>query len=284
MGYIILQLMRFFETLIFATGIHMTVSVGGISFFGFSVAYLVGAYVFAIAAKAGLTLTVAVIAAILAAVVIGFFFSLLYRRLSDDSFAVFGVASIFAFDALVRSWGSVTGGVLGIAGVPRPDFVQSTTALLWLQIAIAVIVLAVEYLLLKAPFGRALVAHKESPSLLSSAGVSPKRIGMIAIVLAAGLAGLSGILGAWRIQYLDPSFADIQSFLFGLTICIIATKPKISWLIGASAVVVLLPEVFRFLPFPASIFAYLRVLTYGIAMIILVHRISAKYTTNKRTV
>jgi hypothetical protein len=89
---------------------------------------------------------------------------------------------------------------------------------------------------------------------------------------------------AWRIQYLDPTFGDIHTFIALVTICIVALKPKISWIIGGTTLVVLLPELLRFFPFPSSIFGYLRVLTYGVTLIILVRHISAKYTTNKRTV
>jgi branched-chain amino acid transport system permease protein len=130
MGYIILQLMRLFETFIIAAGLHLAISVGGISFFGFTVVYLAAGYVFAITAQAGLAFWIAVVCALVTSFALGIFFVFLYRRLSDDSFAVFGVASILAFDALLRSWSSVTGGVLGIPGVPRPGGFESSTNLL----------------------------------------------------------------------------------------------------------------------------------------------------------
>jgi branched-chain amino acid transport system permease protein len=284
MGYIILQLMRLFETFIIAAGLHLAISVGGISFFGFTVVYLAAGYVFAITAQAGLAFWIAVVCALVTSFALGIFFVFLYRRLSDDSFAVFGVASILAFDALLRSWSSVTGGVLGIPGVPRPGGFESSTNLLLLEITIATLVLVAEYVLLKTPYGHTLIAHKENATVLASTAVSPLGIGSIVLLIAAMSAGISGLLGAWRIQYLDPTFGDIHTFIALVTICIVALKPKISWIIGGTTLVVLLPELLRFFPFPSSIFGYLRVLTYGVTLIILVRHISAKYTTNKRTV
>lgn len=284
MGYLILQCARFFETLIFSIGTHLTISVGGIFFFSFTVSYLLAAYVVAIAGEAGLSVGAGAALALAAALLIGVFFAALYRRLSADSFAVFMVASIFAFDALLRSWSSVTGGVLGIAGIERPAIARSLLALAVLEAVIAIALLIVEYVLLRSHFGRALIAHRENPRTLDSIGVSATSIGSTAIILASLLSGIAGMVGAWRIQYLDPTFGGITYFLFGITVAILAVRPKVSWLIGAAFVVLLLPELLRFTPLPTSMFAYLRQLIYAVAIIILVHRLSAAYTGSKRSI
>src|ERR1044071_3336139 len=103
MGYLITQLSRVWENFIFTIGTHLTISVGGVFFFGFPVAFSISAYVLAISQKAGVSPFFAITFALAAAVLVGIFFSALYRRLSADSFAVFTLASILAFDALVRS-------------------------------------------------------------------------------------------------------------------------------------------------------------------------------------
>lgn len=284
MGYITLQLARLFEALILSVGTHLAISVGGIFFFGFSVTYLIGAYVVAIAGQAGIGILLATLTALGLSLCAGTLCALLYRRLSNDAFAVFMIALVFAFDAVLKSWSSVTGGTLGIAGITRPEVATTLTTLMLIEGVVALLCLALEYILLKSPFGRALIAHKESPRLLNATGVSAKKIGMLVIILASGLAGLSGIFGAWRIQFLDPTFGGVMYLIFGLTVAILAVKPKVSWIIGASAFSLLLPEVLRFLSLPSSIFADLRSLIYAVLLVALIRWLSNNHTDHKRLV
>lgn len=284
MGYIILQLARFFETLILAVGTHLAISVGGIFFFGFSVTYLIGSYAVAIAAEAGIGISSSILIAIGFSLLGGLLCALMYRRLSNDGFAVFMVASVFAFDAVLKSWDSVTGGTLGIAGIVRPSFAPTLTSLMILEGVLAAVILLVEFVILKSPFGRALIAHKESPRLLNATGISAKKVGMIVIIFASVLSGISGIVGAWRIQFLDPTFGGVMYLVFGLTVAILAIKPKIQWIIGSSAFCLLLPEIIRFLPLPSSIFANVRSLIYAVLLIVLIRWLSDKHTDHKRLV
>ncbi len=284
MGYIVLQLARFFETVILAVGTHLAISVGGIFFFGFTVTYLMGSYSVAIAGQAGIGIVPSTLIALAVSFIGGAICALLYRRLSNDGFAVFMIASLFAFDAVLKSWSAVTGGTLGIAGIIRPSFTPTLTGIMLLEGVLALLCILLEFVILKSPLGRSLLAHKESPRLLNATGISAKKVGMMVIIFAALVSGLSGIVGAWRIQFLDPTFGGVVYLIFGLTIAILATKPKISWLLGACAFALILPELLRFLPFPSSIFADLRTLVYAILLIVLIHRLSKKHTDHKRLI
>jgi len=284
MGYILTQIARFWETMVIGTGEHLSLSVAGIFFFGFPVAFSLSAYVFAILMTQNIAMWLAVLAAILSSVVVGVVFAIFYRRLSNDSFAVFTFASVLAFIALVSSWDSLTGGVLGIPGVPRPAFISSFISLVVFQGIIAVIFLIGEFFILKSPFGRALQAHKESKIYLDSLGTNSYHVGSIAIILASLASGVSGLVTIWRIQFLDPTLGGITLLLQVLTIVIIATKPDIGSIIIATLIIVLLPEVLRFFPFPSSIVGDLRLLFYSISLIFLVNRVSSKYTPEKRFV
>ncbi len=284
MGYLVLQLARFFETIILAVGTHLAISVGGIFFFGFTVTYLLGSYSVAIASQAGIPVLLSALIALGVSFAGGVVCALLYRRLSNHGFAVFMVASVFAFDAVIKSWDSVTGGTIGIAGITRPDFAPTLTSLMILEGVLAVICLSIEFVILRSAFGRRLLAHKENPRLLDAAGVSAKKVGMLVIIFASVLSGLSGVVGAWRIQFLDPTFGGVTYLIFGLSVAILAVKPKISWLLGASAFSLLLPELLRFLPLPSSIFADLRSLIYAVLLIVVIRWLSAKHTDHKRLV
>ena len=284
MGYIFTQMARFFEGLPISIGSHIAVSVSGIFFFGTTVAFSLGAYVFTILAKAGNSIFLSVILALLAAVILGMIFSFFYRRLSTDSFVVFTLASVMAFDALIRSWDSLTGGVLGISGVPRPAFISNLVSLIILQGIVAVSFVLFEYFILKSPFGRVLQAHKENRIYLNSLGWNSDFVGSSVVVLASFMSAITGILAIWRIQFLDPTFGGVPLLIEVLTISILAIRPKVRWIVVSTLVIILIPEILRFFPFPSSILGHLRIILYSGLLIILVKRLSSGYTFEKRLV
>ncbi len=284
MGYFYTQIARFLENVVVETGQHLAMSVAGILFLGFPVSFSLGAYTFAILEENGISMALAVTGALLSSSVLGVLFALLYRRLSNDSFAVFSLASVLAFDAVLRSWDSLTGGVLGISGVPRPAFLSSFLALVLLQTVIATLFLLFEYIVLHSSLGRSLQAHKESKTFLDSLGVHSKNVGSLAIIFASFSGAVGGIITIWRIQFLDPTFGGIPMLLIMLSMSILAMKPRVFWMFSTVLFITLLPEVLRLFPFPSSIIGHLRLLLYSVFLILLVNKLSSGYTSEKRFV
>lgn len=283
MGYFFTVLGRVWETAISALAGHLTLGLGGIVFLGFPTAFWGGAYGYAIAAREGISFWPACAIGILAAGVIGIVFAFFYSRLSDDSFSVVTLASVLAMEAFIRSWDSFTGGVLGIAGVPRPDFAPTLGALIALQAVLALAALAFESVLIQTPFGRSLRGLRENKPALTALGTSAVVTGQIVVVLASLLLGMAGILGAMRIQFLDPSLGGMVLLVQILTISIVANKPKTSRLFLITCVIVLIPELLRFVSMPAVILGYARNFTYAFLLIVLLHYV-LHVTSHKRHV
>jgi branched-chain amino acid transport system permease protein len=282
MGYFLTTIGKIWETSLVAVGSHLTLSLGGILFLGFPAAFWCGAYGYAIATRVGTSIEVAFFVGVALAALLGVVFAFFYTRMSNDSFAVITLASVFALDALIRSWDVLTGGVLGIAGVPRLG-VSTMTQLIIFQGIIAILALVAESLLANSAFGRSLRALKENKNALIALGTSANRVGEISIIISAFLAGVAGILTASRVQFLDPSLGGVVMLVQILTIAIIAQSPKTLRLLGITIVVVLLPELLRFFGLPVSILGYMRNLIYGLVLIILIYYVVHK-TTFKRYV
>ena len=283
MGYLFTVISRIWEASLAAIGSHLTLGLGGIFFLGFPVAFWTGAYGYAIAAKAGIAVVLSLVVGIALSAGAGALFAFFYSRMSNDSFAVITLASVLAAEALIRSWDSLTGGVLGIAGVPGIVPGQTLKSLVLLQTAIACFALLVESVLLKSPFGRSLRAIKENKSALTAMGTSAKRTGHVALLFAALFAGVAGILTAVRIQFLDPSLGGFVLLIQILTIAIIANAPKTTRLLCVTALIVLLPELLRFFDLPVSILGYSRNLFYALMLIVLVYVVMHS-TTQRRYV
>lgn len=271
MGYILTTLCRFFETLIASIAAHLSFSLAGIFFLAFPVTFSFSAYVMVILQKqTDMGLSLAIISALLATGVLGTFFAYAYTKLSNDSYAVLTLASLMAFDAVVKSWDAVTGGVLGVSGIIRPELVSTLPQLAAALGVTVLVLLAFEHILLKTHFGRLLRAHKESEELINSLGTSSKHVGMIVIILACILSAVAGIFAIWRIQFLDPSFGGVLLLLQLLTIAILAQKPKILWIVFSALFVVLIPEALRFFDLPSSLLGHMRMLLYALLIIVLI--------------
>lgn len=282
MGYLYTQIARFFETSILSVGVHLTTSIAGIFFFGFPVAFSFGAYALVILVKNGFALWTALIITILLSLLLGFVFSLLYRRLSNDGRAIPEIPNTPPVSESQERINESNARTLAKVNTAKPSFAHTLVALVVLQGILAICVFIFEYILLQSPFGRALRAHNESKIFLDATGIPALSIGSFAITLAVVISALAGVLAIWRIQFLDPSFGGIAILLQILTIGILAMKPKVSELIFSILFIILLPEVLRFFPFPSSIVGHLRILFYSILLIVLVKQLSTRYTSKKR--
>jgi len=268
MGYVLTVLINFLESLIGGLGAHLTISLGGIAFFALPAIYYLATYTFVISQRLGVPLIGAVGLAVVIASLLGLFFTLAYRKLSSDSFAILGVSSVFAVEAVVKSWDSMTGGVLGIAGIIRPVWASSLSQLALVSLIMVIILLFLEWFFLKSPYGRGLLGLRENKILLESLGLSGYKLGSWMIIIASVLITFAGILTAWRIQFLDPSFGGMRILIYTATIGILALKPKLWWLIGAVFIVSTVPELLRFFDLPSTIMGHLRVLFYVIILLV----------------
>ncbi len=274
MGYIYTNINRIWEGFLTAIGSHLTLSLGGIFFFGFPVIFWTAAYGYAIAGRAGIEAFPAVLLAMVLALGVGCLFAFFYARLSNDSFAVITLASVLAMEALLNSWDSLTGGVLGISGVSRFPGFSTLSRLAMLQGTAALFGLGLESLLAHSGFGRSLRGLKENPDTLISLGTSPGLIGQSAILFASVFAGAAGIFTVMRIQFLDPGLGGFVLLLQVLTIAILANTPKTVRLFLATLAIVLLPEVLRLLDLPTATLGYSRTLLYSLTLIFLVYYVA----------
>ena len=270
MGYTLTLIARFFETLIASIGAHLSFSLSGIFLLAFPVSFSFAAYTMTILQEHwNFSLPVSVFLALLAALLLGLLFAFAYTKISNESYSVLSLASLMAFDALIKSWDTLTNGVLGMS-VIRPDFISQ---LMFLTIALAIVAIALiifEYILLQTHAGRLLRAHKENNKLLQAFGHSPTLIGMSVIVIAFLFSAVAGIFTAWRIQFLDPSFGGILLLLQLLTIAILAYTPRIFALIFSCFFVVMFPELLRFFDLPSAMVGHMRMLLYSVFIIVLI--------------
>ncbi|MBC7444036.1 MAG: branched-chain amino acid ABC transporter permease [Polaromonas sp.] len=133
---------------------------------------------------------------------------------------------------------SVTGGALGLNGIP-----QSTQ---WWHVALALAVtLAVLWRLRRSKVGRAFEAIKEDETAAGLMGIDVAAHKMLAFVLGAAIAGLAGTLNAHLTFFIGPSEYGFDRAVDILTMAILGGIGELTGPVVGAVILTLLPELLR---------------------------------------
>ncbi|MEW6065920.1 MAG: branched-chain amino acid ABC transporter permease [Bacillota bacterium] len=239
--------------LIGALGLNLITGVTGQLSFGHAAFLSIGAYTSAILSlKLHMPFALAILAGGLMAGLWGVLLGYPTLRLTGD---YLGIATL-GFGEIVRVVFlnmSITGGALGLAGIPRS---ATLTAVLFVVILTVWAMVRLE----NSRFGRSLVAIREDEIAAEAMGVNITTTKIAAFAIGTFLAGISGGLYAHLIQYLNPSdFGFIKSFEF-LTFIVLGGLGSIPGVILGTSVLTLAPEFLRFI-------ADYRMMVYGLLMV-----------------
>lgn len=194
-------------------------------------------------------------------------------RLKGDYFAIATLGFQMIASSCFNNWIEVTRGSLGVAGIPRPAVFGWTAAsqysFLVLTATTAVAVFAFVGCVARSPFGRILRAIREDETIAQALGKNTFRVKLAVFSTSAAFAGLAGALYAHYFSYIDPSSFSISESMLLLSMVIIGgTGTRCGPIIGAS-LLVLVPEMLRFVGLPSSIAADFRQILYGSILIVL---------------
>ncbi len=212
-------------------------------------------------------LIVGVIVSIICALGIGYILS----KFKDDYYALVS----FGFNIIVYSiflnWQSLTRGPLGIPGIPRPEIFgfqfSTTTQFLILSIVIMGLVYLAANFIVKSSFGRVLKAIREDEKAIAVFGYKTSTYKLIIFTVGAAVAAIGGGLFASYLQFIDPSTFTLNESIFILAMIILGGLGNIRGAILGSLILILLPEILRFVGFPTDVAAQMRQVTYGLLLI-----------------
>jgi len=208
---------------------------------------------------------------LICALFVGFVLS----RVKDDYYAL----GSFGFNVIVYSiflnWESVTNGPLGIFAIARPEIAghvfDSNTQFLVLSVFVSVLIVAVAFYITRSSFGRVLRAIRDDEEILLPFGYNTSWYKLTIFAIAALMASLCGSLYATYISFIDPSSFTLAESIFILTIIILGGLASIRGSIVGAAILILLPELLRFVGLPSKVAAQMRVVIYGFALIYLMY-------------
>ena len=244
-------------------------SLGQAAFYG------IGAYISAFALmKLGLPLIPTILLAMIAAGIIGLLIGVIALRLDGDYFVLATLGFQIIVYSILYNWVSVTRGPYGIPGIPSPKLcgiwqISGLIQYLILSSILAVIVVAIFAILMYSPYGRALKATRDDQLSMLSLGKDITKLKVWTFVLASAFTAISGFIYASYISYIDPTSFNLDEAIFIVSAVLIGGTGNIKGPIIGAIFVVIIPELLRFVGLPDSIAANMRMIIYGLTLVLL---------------
>ena len=196
-------------------------------------------------------------------------------RLQSDFFAIGSLAFAYCISSIFTNWSSVTHGVLGIPGIPRPEFfgisLDENGSFLILTTVVTLSFSLISIALRYSAYGTFLLAQSEFEYAVDALGVSSARIRGISFVFSAVYAGIAGALFAVYMTYIDPTSFSLSEMVFVLSTLVLGGMYSIRGTIASTAFLILLPESLRFLSVPSSILGPARQGLYAVTLFLVVY-------------
>ena len=194
-------------------------------------------------------------------------------RLRGDYFVLATLGFQIIVFSILYNWVDFTRGPYGIPGIPVPTVLgrplESISSYFLFSLLFASICGLLLWAIKVSPFGRTLRAIREDEMAAASLGKNVPRFKTRAFVISAAFAAVPGALFACYMRYIDPTSFTLSESVFILSIVIIGGAGSLAGPVVGAALMVILPEVLRFLQIPDSIAANMRQIIYGLSLILL---------------
>ena len=246
------------------TGIAGQISLGHAGFMS------IGAYGSAVLMKSlGFPLPLSIVSAALLSAAVGWALSFAVGRVREFYLAMMTLGFGMIVYEVVREWTSLTGGVMGMRGVPSPALGTlevfgikiGDVGYFRLMLAVTVTVLWLLRNFITSPYGRAFFAIQASEVAAGSIGIARASTKRSAYMLSAALIGLAGGFYAHLVGYLGPETFDLNRSVEALVMAIVGGLGTLSGPILGAALFTYLPEKLQF-------FADYQFMAYGVILLV----------------
>jgi len=260
--------------IILTLSLNLIVGYTGLPALGHAAFFCIGAYTSSLLAlNMGLSpwigLLIGACVAALSGIVIGY----PAVRLKGDylALATFGLGVIIY--SIAKNWVSLTRGPMGLPGIPGFSIFGFHLSEIWsyllLVLVFVIITIFVIRRVVNSPFGRILRSIREDEIASQALGKYTTKHKLLVFIIGAFFAGIAGSLYAHYITFIDPSSFTVMESITILLMVIFGGMGSISGSIAGAVILVVFPELLRFLGMPSSIAAPMRQMIYGLLLVVL---------------
>lgn len=257
-----------------STSLNLIAGHTGMLSIGHAAFYGIGAYTAALMAlKFHTPFALNMLCAVVLSCLLGALVGVPAIRIRGDYFVIATFAfQVIAFGVL-NNWVSLTGGPMGLPGIPKPAVfgvtISSHLGFFVLVGLVCALTLWVAWRITCSPFGRVMKAIREDEVFAQAAGKSVAKYKVLVFVIGAGMAAAAGVMYAYHISFIDPTSFTVMESIFVLSIVIIGGAGSLWGPVLGAAALVILPELLRFIGLPSLLAANIRQILYGGLLVVL---------------
>jgi branched-chain amino acid transport system permease protein len=175
---------------------------------------------------------------------------------------------------IFAEWKSVTGGLGGMIGIPRPRLFSyvfnDDTAFLILSVILLLAVLGILSLLVRGSFGRSLMAIRDSESAAQAYGKHVNAVKTLSVAISSGLAAIAGVLYTFYMSFINVEGFTLETSILLMAMVIIGGTGTLLGPVAGAALLMTLPAALTYLPFlPPGELGAIQQIVYGAAMVVL---------------
>src|SRR3989338_879260 len=194
-------------------------------------------------------------------------------RLKGDYLALATFGSGVIVYSVSKNWVSLTRGPMGLPRIPAFSFLNFELQPVWTYLILIIVFVFITAFVInrivESPFGRILKGIREDEVASLSIGKDVNRYKLTVFIVGAFFAGIAGSLYAHYITFIDPSSFTLMESITVLLMVVFGGMGNIKGSSMGALILVIFPEMLRFLGMPSSIAAPLRQMIYGLLLIIL---------------
>lgn len=207
---------------LFASSLNLLMSFGHMVSFGHAAYFGLGAYGFTLAVtRGGVPPEMALAVGPLVAALGGLVFGALCVRLTQVYFAMLTLACAQITYTVLFQWYGFTGGDTGVTGFMIPRFGLTEKGYATAVLAVVTLSLLALWGIVKSPLGLSIRAVGQDRYRAEALGLGPRRVQLVAFVIAAFFAGVAGTLYSVLHGAAFPDYAGLGLTLDGLIMVVI---------------------------------------------------------------
>lgn len=259
---------------ILAVSLNLVVGYTGLLSVTHAAFYGIGAYATAILLTVlGMNFFLSIIVGMVITAIVALLIGIILSKFDGDYYALVSFGFNIILFSVMLNWQELTRGPLGIPGIDKPElfgfvFSDSFSFLILTLVLVGAIYLVSEFIT-KSSFGRVLKAIREDEESIAVFGYNTLFFKLAIFVIAAAMAAVAGSLFASYITFIDPSTFTLLESIFVLAIIILGGLSNTRGAVIGALILIIVPELLRFVGFPSEIAAQMRQVLYGAILILL---------------
>ena len=274
--------MEYFAHIIIIAGIYTILSLSlnlivgytGLAALGHIAFAAVGAYASSLLAlNLGISPWIGLLIGAIFAAILGAIVAYPALRLKGDYLALATLGLGIIVYSVAKNWISLTRGPMGLPGIPSFYLFGIEFNNVWIYLVLVLVFVGITYFAIRnitiSPFGRVLSGIREDVIATEAMGKNIVKHKLIVFMVGAFFAGIAGSLYAHYITFIDPSSFTAMESISVLLMVVFGGMASLTGSIVGAAVLVIFPELLRFLGMPSSVAAPMRQMIYGLLLVIL---------------